>query len=95
VSRSLFVYWKVDAAAAPAAIARAHAAQAGLRAQWPALEARLWRRDDAAPQVTVMETYAAAGGIEAADQARIEAAMAPALAGVGAGTRHVEAFRPA
>mgnify|MGYP001766004705 CR=1 FL=1 len=95
MSRSLFVYWKVDAAAAPAAIAQAQAAQAGLRAQWPGLEARLWRRDDTAPQVTVMETYAAAGGIEAADQVLIEAALAQALAGLGSGARHVEVFRPA
>jgi hypothetical protein len=95
VSRSLFVYWKIDAGAAGPALERAREAQATLRARWPALDARLWLRDGAAAQATVMETYAAAGGIDAAAQAQIEAVLQHALAGLPAGERHVEVFRPA
>lgn len=95
MARSLFVYWKIDAEAAPPALARAREAQATLRAHWPALDARLWLRDPAAPQLTVMETYAAPAGIDAAAEAQIESTLVLALAGLPVGQRHVEAFRPA
>lgn len=95
MSRSLFIYWKIDAEAAPQALARAREAQATLRAHWPALEARLWLRDPAGAPVTVMETYAAPAGIDAAAEAQIESTLALALAGLPVGLRHVEAFRPA
>ncbi len=68
------------------------AAQAALVAAWPGLQARLWERVDAASgHATVMETYAAPDGIDAAGQARIDAALAPCVPGV----RHVEVFVPA
>lgn len=92
MTRALFVYWKVDRTALPQALARVREAQAGLREHHPALATGLWCRDDAA---TVMETYTAAAGIDAATEAQIEATLALALAGLPAGPRHVEVFRPA
>jgi hypothetical protein len=90
VSRALFVYWKVEPAALEAAVAAVQAAQARLRGAWPGLEAHVYERCDPAPQATVMETYAAPGGIDEAGRARIDAA----LAGIAPGPRIVEAFRP-
>lgn len=95
MGRSLFVYWTIEAGAAPDALERVRDAQAALRARWPALEAALWRRDEAADPVTVMETYAAPAGIDAAAEVQIESTLALALAGLPAGRRHVEVFRPA
>lgn len=92
MSRALFVYWKIAAAALPQALARVREAQAGLRTNHPGLVTGLWCRDDA---TTVMETYAAAAGIDATVEAQIEATLALALAGLPAGPRHVEVFRPA
>lgn len=75
------------------ALEAARAAQAALQSAQPALQAGLWCREDAA--ATVMETYAAADGIDAATEAAIDQALTSALAGLPAGPRHVEAFRPA
>jgi hypothetical protein len=88
LSRQLFIYWKLEPAALPAALAAVRQAQASLCAAWPGLEARVYQRCDPAPQATVMETYAAPGGIDAAGERRIAAA----LAGIAPGVRHVEAF---
>lgn len=92
MSRALFVYWKIERAVLPQALARVREAQAGLRERHPGLETGLWCRDDAS---TVMETYSAQAGVDAAIEAQIEATLALALAGLPAGPRHVEAFRPA
>jgi Domain of unknown function (DUF4936) len=94
VDRQLFVYWRVAPAALPAALAAVRQAQARLADGWPGLVARVYERCDPAPEATVMETYEAPGGLDAAAQARIEAALAPALTALPAGPRHVEAFRP-
>jgi len=91
VRRTLFVYWRIDADALEGALVAVRAAQAGLCADWPGLQARLWQRSDPGVPATVMETYAAPGGIDAVAQARIDAAMAPCVPA----TRHVEAFAPA
>jgi hypothetical protein len=91
LTRQLFIYWRVEPAALPAALMAVHAAQAGLRAEWTGLLAQVYQRCDLAPQATVMETYSAPGGIDAAGEQRIELA----LAGIAPGTRHVEAFSPA
>lgn len=90
--RALFVYWRVDPAALPAVRAAVHRAQAALAGDWPGLQVRLWERvDGTSGSATVMETYAAPGGIDAAGQARIDATMAPCVPA----PRHVEAFVPA
>lgn len=89
--RALFVYWRIDAADLPATLLAVRAAQAQLTTAWPGLQARLWQRSDPGVLATVMETYTAPGGIDAAARARIDAAVAchvPAQ-------RHVEAFLPA
>lgn len=92
MARALFVYWKLDPAGLPAALAAVKAAQQRLREGWPGLQAQVWLRCDAAAgaMATVMETYAAPDGIDAAGERRIDAA----LAGIAPGTRHVEAFTP-
>jgi Domain of unknown function (DUF4936) len=96
VRRALFIYWKIDPDALPAALERVREAQAALRARWPGLETALWQRAEPdGAQATVMETYAAPDGIDDDARARIESALAAALAGQPAGTRHVEAFSPA
>ena len=89
--RALFVYWRIDATDLPATLVAVHAAQAQLASAWPGLQARLWQRSDPGVPATVMETYAAPGGIDAAAQARIDAAVA----GHVPAQRHVEAFLPA
>jgi len=90
----LFTYWRIDPAALPAALAAARLAQQQLCLAWPGLTARLYERSDPVAMATVMETYAAPEGIDASGQARIEAALTAALAGLPAGERHVEAFVP-
>lgn len=95
-ARTLFVYWKIAAAALPTALARAREAQVALCRRHPGLETGLWCRDGAdAVQATVMETYTLPGGLHAAAEAEIEASLSLALVGLGAGPRHVESFRPA
>ncbi|WP_158289044.1 DUF4936 family protein [Rubrivivax albus] len=89
--RALFVYWRIDAGDLPATVAAVRAAQAQLASAWPGLQARLWQRSDPGVPATVMETYAAPDGIDAAAQARIDAAVA----GHVPAQRHVEAFLPA
>ena len=91
LGRQLFIYWKIDPAALPAALAAVREAQAQLRVQWPGLQAQVLQRCDPAPLATVMETYRSPAGIDAEGEAMIEAA----LAGIAPGPRHVEAFRPA
>ena len=95
MSRQLFIYWKVDPTALPAALAAVHRAQAQLREDWPGLQAQVLQRCDSAAtsdgMATVMETYRSPAGIDAEGEALIEAA----LAGIVPGPRHVEAFRPA
>lgn len=88
--RALFVYWRADPVTLSATLQAVAAAQAGLRRDWPELDAGLWQRSDAGTAPTVMETYRAPGGIDAAGQTRIEAA----LHGLVSGARHIEAFEP-
>lgn len=88
--RCLFVYWRADPATLAPSLRAVATAQAALRARWPGLETRLWQRCDPGDTPTVMETYAAPGGIDGDGQARIEGA----LAGLTPVPRHVEAFAP-
>jgi hypothetical protein len=94
MSRTLYVYYRVQAAQLPDAVAAVRALHARLRAQWPSLQATLHRRPgESAGEVTVMEVYAAHGGIDAGQQARIEAEAAT-LSHWLAGPRHTEVFVP-
>jgi hypothetical protein len=92
--RQVFIYWKVAADQAPAATAAARGWQAALRAADPALRTGLFRRSDAADDatVTLMETYARAGGVNDALRARLAAAGDAGLQPFGAPRRHVESF---
>ncbi len=96
MSRQLFIYWRVEPDRLPQALAAVRQAQAGLMAAWPGLTARVLERCDPAPHATVMEIYAAPGGIDADGEQRIGDALAgalvDALAGIAPGSRHVEAF---
>jgi len=93
VTRSIFIYWKTSRDLAPAATAGMASFQRGLLARQPGLVARLYRRaEEAGDAVTLMETYALAGGIDAALQQELVMAGRQAGAGWCQGERHVEAF---
>jgi Domain of unknown function (DUF4936) len=93
----LFIYYRLDVADAPAAQAAVAVFQAGLRARYPWLRARLLRRPNAIDgRETWMETYAAdpalnSTGITPAVTAEIELAAA-VLAPWLRGQRHTEVF---
>ncbi len=102
--RERFVWWRLQPGAdAEAALRAAAAVQRALRAQWPGLHARLYRREPEAVGrgATVMETYAWSPG-PAADPlgaARFELAFDAALDAAGQalapwcdGGRHAEVF---
>lgn len=99
--RELFVYYRAEPAQAPALSGAVQAAQAGLRADWPGLEARLLRRPEPAAdgRETWMEAYRRPpGGVDASLEAAIEArlgAVLAALPGRPPGPRHAERFDPA
>jgi Domain of unknown function (DUF4936) len=87
----VFVYYRVRAADAPAVIAAVRAQQDSL----PGLACTLSRRvNEDVELVTLMETYAQAGGMSAAAQRDIEARMQGALAQWIVGERHIEVFVP-
>jgi hypothetical protein len=94
--RELFVYYRVRASDAAAALASVQRLQALLSDRFPGLRARLLRRPDTADHElqTWMETYATdppRDGISAELQAAIEA-EAGMIAPLIQGTRHVEVF---
>jgi quinol monooxygenase YgiN len=91
--RQLFAYWKTGAAMASEAALAAASMQAALMRQHAGLAATLFRRaDDAGSQVTLMEVYASAEGIDAALQAAIEQVATEDLTPYLTGTRHTEVF---
>lgn len=92
-----YIYYKIDSAAAEAALAAARAMLIGLMARHAGLSSRLLRRPEASEgDITLMEVHrytAASGGIDAQLLQAIEragSAMAPWLRG----QRHVEVFVP-
>lgn len=97
-ARQLFIYYRVSAAQADAAVAAAARMQAALRDRHTGLRALVLRRCGTAdPEVTLMETYAldasaSPRGVGAPLQAEIEHEAANALAGITLGARHVEVF---
>lgn len=91
----VFVYYRVRAEDAAAAIAAVQACQARLRLTWPGLVCTLSRRaDEAAEHVTLMETYAHADGVAAAARREIERELGTAVQAWRLGERHVEVFVP-
>lgn len=93
MTRSIFIYWKTTPELAPAAVAGVARLQRGLRARQPELVARLYRRaDETGAMVTLMESYALAGGIGTALQQALVAAGREAVADWCQGERHVEIF---
>jgi hypothetical protein len=96
VGCSLFVYWHVAPGDQPAAEAATRALQQRWREQERALEARLYRRtDEAHGRVTLMETYAAPGGLSRQLQALLIEEGSRQLAHLALSGRHVERFEPA
>lgn len=93
--RQLFLYWRVAPAQVDAALQALHAWQRQLREQHPALQATVYlRREAAAAEATVMESYALqdAAGIGDALQRHIEQAGDALLRPWLQGHRHVEVF---
>jgi len=95
LARTLYVYYRIDAASVAPAVAAVQAFQARLCAAHPGLQAALMRRPgEQDGQVTLMETYALPPeGIDAALQAGIDDAAA-ILAPWQRGARHTEVFEP-
>jgi hypothetical protein len=92
MTRKLYVYYRIDASAAPATLAAVAAMQQRLRHAHPSLHAELLRRPPQAGQpLTLMEVYATATGIDDALAAAI-AAAAQALPALCSVERHVEVF---
>ncbi|HEY6135849.1 MAG TPA: DUF4936 family protein [Rubrivivax sp.] len=95
--RQLFVYWKTRHDSAAAAAAAAMAMQAELRRHHAGLAAALYRRSEersegGLDEVTLMEVYSHAGGVDAVLQETIESAAARQLAPHLRGERHTEVF---
>ena len=95
MARSLYVYYRIDAASVNEAASAVRAFQARLLGFHPELQAALLRRPgEQDGQVTLMETYAMPhGGISDARRARIDDAAA-CLAPLLRGARHTEVFEP-
>ncbi len=89
----LYVYYRVPSAALAGTVADVHAMQSQLRATHPGLLTELLRRPpQAGADVTLMEVYAAPGGVDAGLQAAINAAAAGLQGAAGQAPRHVEVF---
>ena len=93
--RSLYVYWKVAPARLSAALGAVREFQAAARS--PDEQASVLRRADSpsAGPITLMETYAAPGGLSPERVQALVAASAAALASWAEAGRHVEVFEPA
>lgn len=91
-ARRLFVYYRVAIADLPTAVAAVRELQDALRARHPGVDAALLRRPETRDgTATLMETYAAPGGVDDALAADIERLAVDA--GLP-GPRHVEVFEP-
>ena len=91
----LYVYYRVRAGDAASAIAAARAMQLGLQAQFPGAVCTLSQRaGDEGEWRTLMETYALAGGVSAAQRQAIEDTAQAQLSAWIVGERHVEVFEP-
>lgn len=94
-TEQLFVYYRVRAADAAAAILAVQAFQWRLPSMMLGLSCCLSRRaDDGTELATLMEIYTHAEGISPARRQEIERVARPALAPWVVGERHVEVFVP-
>jgi hypothetical protein len=92
VSRRLYVYYRVAAADLNVAAKALRQCQAVLMQADPQLHCELLRRPEVRDdQVTLMEIYTATGGVDNAQQTRIDAALAGLKLPL-AGPRHTEVF---
>jgi hypothetical protein len=89
-----YVYYRVPAAALPAAVDAATAMQTSLRQRFPGLSTALLRRPEVtAERATLMEVYALSGReLDAEIAAAIEAQATAVLSRWTEGQRHVETF---
>ena len=91
----VFVYYRVQAVDAAAAIAAVRTFQNDLQALMPGLNCTLSQRaDDSGELLTLMETYAHAEGVGPAWTREIERLAHDALAAWTVGERHLEVFVP-
>lgn len=92
--RQAFVYWRVEPAALPDAVAALRALHARWAAEWPALQARLFVRADPDAPPTLMETYALdhPDGLSDAELRRIHREADAATVAWRIGSRHEELF---
>jgi hypothetical protein len=90
----LYIYYKLPAAQAEAALAALQPAWAALQTRWPQLQSRLLQRDESSADglQTWMEIHRPAPEMPQ-DWAQDLAALAEVLAPFLAGGRHVERFR--
>jgi hypothetical protein len=90
--RELYVYYRVPAEAALAALAEVQAAQNRLRQTLPGLETGLLKRPDVKDGLqTWMEIYRHPDGLDGAQQEQLQTWLA-ALPSQRASERHVECF---
>jgi hypothetical protein len=94
VSRALFVWYRVADVHEAEVVSAVRELQAQCAARWPGLACELWRREERAREVTLMESYRAPEGVSAAVHQCIEREAASRLAGRLIGARHAEAFEP-
>jgi hypothetical protein len=92
-SAELYLYWRVRPGAFDAACAALRSWQAGLLARHPTLSTRVLQRSDERG-ITLMEIYAATGGLGDALRAEIIDGGATVVAPHAAGERKVETFDP-
>jgi hypothetical protein len=92
-ARELYLYWRTGSADHAAATIAMRAWQQALQKEHPGLEARLLRRaDEAAAEITLMETYLQPGGIGPALQQQIADAGDAVSVPWRRGPRHIEVF---
>ena len=92
---TLYVYYRVQPADAPALIAAVRELQAGWQAALPGLTCTLSQRAETpAGSLTLMETYSHAAGVPPQWQLQIEHVARERLAGWIIGERRVEVFVP-
>jgi quinol monooxygenase YgiN len=95
VTRSLFIYFRVERNNEAAAVKAVRELQAASRIAMPGLRCELLRRaDESGGAVTLLETYAHSGGVSVAWQERIERDARPSLDKWLVGERHIEVFEP-
>lgn len=91
-TRALYIYWRIRPGREAEALVMLARLQDRLTIDEPGLQARRLQREDSGHAVTVMEIYARPGGVDAGLQARVDAALRPALQACCDGDRHVEVF---